>query len=157
MSYTLQRYQQLPCDLETAWRFFATPENLARITPLDMRFRVVSPAPDQPIFVGMLINYQVSPLFGIPLKWQTKITQIEPMHSFTDFQNKGPFAHWAHHHEFIPNAEGVLMKDTVTYTLPQGLVGRWVHSLVVKNRLNQIFDFRSETLKQLFNRNNHTV
>ncbi|WP_312208513.1 MULTISPECIES: SRPBCC family protein [Empedobacter] len=152
MKYRLYREQQLYCDIDTAWRFFSSPMNLSKITPKDMAFKVLSEDQDQPIFEGMLIDYSVSPLLGIPLKWQTKIIQVEPQQSFTDFQKKGPYKYWKHYHEFIPNEKGILMKDTVEYKLPFGVLGNIVHSLLVKKKLNKIFDYRHQVLKQLFNK-----
>ncbi|MDM1043084.1 MULTISPECIES: SRPBCC family protein [Empedobacter] len=152
MKYRLYREQQLYCDIDTAWRFFSSPMNLSEITPKDMAFTVLSEDQDQPIFEGMLINYSVSPLLGIPLKWQTKIIQVEHQKSFTDFQQKGPYKYWKHFHEFIPNEKGILMKDTVEYELPFGVLGNVVHSLLVKKKLNKIFDYRHQVLKQLFNK-----
>ncbi|MFV0167257.1 SRPBCC family protein [Empedobacter falsenii] len=152
MNYRLYREQQLYCDIDTAWRFFSSPMNLSEITPKDMAFTVLSEDQDQPIFEGMLINYSVSPLLGIPLKWQTKIIQVEHQKSFTDFQQKGPYKYWKHFHEFIPNEKGILMKDTVEYELPFGVLGNIVHSLLVKKKLNKIFDYRQHVLKKLFNK-----
>lgn len=152
MNYRLYREQQLYCDIDTAWRFFSSPMNLSEITPKDMAFTVLSEEQDQPIFEGMLIDYSVSPLLGIPLKWQTKIIQVEHQKSFTDFQQKGPYKYWKHFHEFIPNEKGILMKDTVEYELPFGVLGNIVHSLLVKKKLNKIFDYRHQVLKQLFNK-----
>lgn len=151
MKYRLYREQQLYSDIDTAWRFFSSPMNLSEITPKDMAFTVLSEDQDQPIFEGMLIDYSVSPLLGIPLKWQTKIIQVEHQKSFTDFQQKGPYKYWKHFHEFIPNEKGILMKDTVEYELPFGVLGNVVHSLLVKKKLNKIFDYRHQVLKQLFN------
>ncbi|MFV0190993.1 MULTISPECIES: SRPBCC family protein [unclassified Empedobacter] len=152
MKYRLYREQQLYCDIDTAWQFFSSPMNLSEITPKDMAFTVLSEDQDQPIFEGMLIDYTVSPLLGIPLKWQTKIIQVEHQKSFTDFQQKGPYKYWKHFHEFIPNENGVFMKDTVEYELPFGIFGNIVHFLLVKKKLNNIFDYRQHVLKKLFNK-----
>lgn len=151
MKYQLYREQQLNCDQETAWKFFSSPNNLAKITPKDMGFTVLSNLDDQPIKVGMVIDYTVSPLFGIPLRWKTKIIQVDYLNSFTDFQEKGPYKLWHHHHQFIPNEKGILMKDTVDYELPFGILGRIVHSLIVKNKVKAIFDYRYQVLEKMFN------
>lgn len=151
MKYQLHREQQLNCSLETAWKFFSSPENLSEITPKDMNFTVLSKYRNQPIFEGMIIDYIVSPLFNIPLKWKTRISQVDKNKSFTDFQEKGPYKLWNHHHEFIPNQNGVLMKDTVDYELPLGFLGKIAHSIIVKDKLNKIFDYRYKILEQRFN------
>ncbi|GGF10778.1 Ligand-binding SRPBCC domain-containing protein [Chishuiella changwenlii] len=151
MRHQLYREQQLNCNVEEAWKFFSSPNNLSKITPKDMAFTVLSKDSDQPIFVGMKIDYTVSPLFNIPLKWTTKIIQVEENKSFTDFQEKGPYKYWHHFHEFIPNENGVLMKDTVDYELPLGFLGSIAHQVIVKDKLKKIFDYRFQVLDQFFN------
>jgi ligand-binding SRPBCC domain-containing protein len=151
MRYKLYREQQLVCNLDTAWAFFSSPMNLSEITPKDMGFVVISDCDRQEIFEGMIIDYLVSPVLRFPLKWKTKITQVEKKISFTDFQLKGPYAYWNHFHEFIPNEKGVLMKDTVDYELPLGILGTIVHGIFVKTKLEQIFDYRYQALEELFN------
>lgn len=150
MKYQLYREQQLLCDIETAWNFFSSPHNLSKITPKDMGFTVLSDANMPEIYEGMIIDYTVSPFLGIPLRWQTKITQVEPLKSFTDFQQKGPYQYWNHYHEFIPNEKGVLMIDRVDYSLPFGFIGQIAHKVLVKKKLEDIFNYRFEVLKNFF-------
>lgn len=152
MKHRLYREQQLNCDIETAWDFFSSPKNLSKITPKDMGFTVLSDYNSEQITEGMAIDYIVSPLLKVPLKWRTRITHVEPNISFTDFQEKGPYKYWNHFHEFIPNKDGVLMKDTVDYELPFGFLGKIAHRLFVKKKLAHIFDFRYSVLEKLFNK-----
>lgn len=116
-----------------------------------MGFTVLSELHDEPIYEGMLIDYRVSPVLGIPLKWRTRISQVTPNKSFTDFQERGPYKYWNHVHEFIPNKHGVFMKDTVDYELPWGTVGKIAHRVFLKKRLESIFNYRHMVLDQLFN------
>lgn len=153
MRYQLYREQQLHCDLSTAWEFFSNPGNLSKITPKGMGFVVLTKNLKADIHEGMEIDYTVSPLFRIPIKWKTHIVQVDFQKSFTDFQAKGPYKLWNHHHEFIPNSDGVLMKDTVDYELPLGILGQIAHSLFVKKKLNGIFDYRFQYLNEKFNQN----
>ena len=152
----LKRTQQLHCDLATAWKFFSSPHKLSFITPKDLGFKVLSPLTDESIYKGMVIDYKVSPVFGIPMSWQTVITQVDYQQSFTDFQQKGPYKYWNHFHEFIPNEHGVLVKDTVDYELPFGIIGTIGHLLLVKRRLQYIFDYRRRVLEALFNSQNRS-
>jgi ligand-binding SRPBCC domain-containing protein len=151
MKYRLYREQQLNCDIDVAWRFFCDPQNLARITPKNLKFTVITNLWEEEIYTGMEIDYKVSPLFGIPMKWKTRIIQVEYHKSFTDFQEAGPYKLWHHHHEFVLNNKGVLMKDTVDYELPFAFLGTIAHFLVVKNELKKIFDYRFHILESLFN------
>ena len=151
MKYRLYREQQLHCDIETAWRFFSSPMNLSKITPKDMGFTVLSEYGNEQIFEGMIIDYTVSPLWKIPLKWRTRISQVQLNRSFTDFQDIGPYKYWSHFHEFIPNKDGVLIKDRVDYELPFYILGNIAHRFFVKKKLEGIFDFRYGVLQKLFN------
>lgn len=151
MVYRLFREQQLNCDIDTAWKFFSSANNLSEITPKDMNFIVLTPMENDEIYEGMIIDYHVSPLLGIKLDWKTEITQVVFHKSFTDFQKKGPYKLWNHFHEFIPNEQGVLMRDTVDYELPFGFLGDIAHSLFVRKKLDHIFGYRYKVLEELFN------
>lgn len=151
MRHQLYTRQQLNCDLETAWKFFSSPHNLSKITPKEMNFVVKSEITADEIFEGMEIEYTVSPVLRIPMKWKTIITEVAYQKSFTDFQAMGPYKYWNHHHEFIPNKKGVLMKDTVDYELSFGFLGTIAHELFVRKKLEGIFDYRYNILNKRFN------
>ncbi len=153
MRYQIIREQQLNCDIHTAWEFFSSPENLSRITPPDMKFKIVGELPGKHIYPDMEITYTLSPLLHVPLKWITRITQVDFHKSFTDFQVKGPYSYWNHHHEFFTNEQGILMRDTVDYELPFGLIGQWVHAWVVKRKLEDLFNYRRMVIKKIFPHN----
>lgn len=150
MKYQLKKVQQLHTNLETAWDFFSSPHNLSKITPKDMNFRVLTDTDGKSIYEGMIIDYKVSPLLGISMNWQTEIIKVEPLKYFVDFQNKGPYKLWHHLHEFEENEKGVLMTDTVDYELPFGFIGDIAHNIIVKNKLEKIFDFRKSFLDEKF-------
>lgn len=147
--FTLHQEQQLDCSLETAWNFFSDPFNLDKITPKEMGFKVLNLSSRTPIHEGMLIDYHVAPILNIKLFWRTRIQSVENQVSFIDTQLKGPYKHWEHFHQFIPNEHGVLMKDTVQYALPMGFVGRLFHPLIRK-KLDKIFSYRREILDKMF-------
>lgn len=121
-----------------------------------MGFVVVSDSQGHEIAEGMTIEYLVSPILKIPLKWKTRITQVEKYVSFTDFQENGPYKYWNHFHEFIPNENGVLMKDAVDYELPLGILGTIAHGIFVKRKLASIFNYRYQVLEDLFNQSKST-
>lgn len=152
MIHKLYREQQLNCDIQTAWEFFSSANNLSKITPKEMNFIVLTEMTEDEIFEGMIIDYYVSPIFGIKMKWKTEITQVDFQRSFTDFQKKGPYKLWNHHHEFIINDKGVLMKDSVDYELPLGFLGEIAHKLFVKKKLEHVFSYRYKVLEERFNK-----
>lgn len=148
--YQLHREQLLPISIDKAWDFFSDASNLERITPPDMSFKILTRLSDEPVYSGMLINYIVKPLFGIPLKWTTEITDVNAPYKFVDKQIKGPYKLWEHTHTFERVGDGIKMTDNVQYALPFGILGRVAHTLIVKRKLRKIFDFRERTLANLF-------
>lgn len=147
--YTLHKKQKLPISIETAWNFLSDPKNLKTITPEYMGFHILSGA-DRPMFAGQLIQYIVTPIFGIKTKWVTEITQSVKNEYFIDEQRYGPYALW-HHKHFIKEIEGgVEMEDVIDYKVPFGILGQWVQPIIVKPKLEEIFNYRTKKLEEMF-------
>lgn len=147
--YTLKSKQKLPISLEQAWDFFSDPMNLNTITPDDMGFKTLSGA-DRKMYPGQVIQYIVTPLLGIPMKWVTEITHVIDNEYFVDEQRFGPYALWHHKHFFKEIPGGVEMEDIVDYKLPMGILGQLMHPVLVRPRLEQIFAYRTQKLIELF-------
>lgn len=150
MTHVIEREQFLPISLEEAWGFFATPRNLADITPPDMGFEIRQPFDERPMYTGQLIRYTVRPMARIPLQWVTRIDEVEPLRMFVDTQLKGPYKRWWHRHTFDAVPGGVLMRDRVEYELPLGPLGELAHVIFVRRRLEHIFAYRYKRLQELF-------
>lgn len=148
--HVLEREQWLPVRPSEAWSFFSSPRNLGLITPPEMRFVIHPPFNDEPVFAGQRIRYTVRPLFGIPLAWETLISRVEPERSFTDEQSKGPYSLWRHTHTFTAQGDGTLMHDKVEYALPLGPLGTLAHVMLVKRKVEAIFDYRKTALETIF-------
>lgn len=98
----------------------------------------------------MLIEYKVNPILNIPLTWLTEITQVKEKEYFIDEQRVGPYKIWHHEHKIIPADGGVLMTDLVTYQPPFGFLGRIANSLLIRKKLEAIFDYRKTVLNNTF-------
>ena len=148
----LYREQLIPADIETAWSFFSSPENLEKITPPDMGFDVLTDVKNIKMFEGQIIDYVVRPMLGIPMKWRTEIRQVNEPFSFTDVQLKGPYSKWEHTHHFEQTENGTLMKDVIRYRVPFGPIGQLFNTLAIRRRLVHIFDFRQKIIYSVFDR-----
>jgi len=150
MIHLLETSQIIPVGIERAWDFFSDPRNLARITPPKLDFTVLTALPER-IYAGMMIQYRVRPLLGIPVKWLTEITHVEPGKFFVDEQRIGPYRIWHHEHHFKQLDDGrTELSDRVTYVLPFGPLGNLMHPLLVKPQLAKIFAFREKAVTELF-------
>ena len=147
--YQLRTKQELPISLEKAWKFFSDPKNLKDITPNEMNFNIISGA-DKSIYAGQIIQYKVSPVLGINLKWVTEITHVKENEYFVDEQRFGPYSLWHHKHFFKKINGGILMEDIVDYKIPYGLIGQFAHVIFVKKKLKKIFNYRHTKLEKLF-------
>jgi ligand-binding SRPBCC domain-containing protein len=148
--YTLFKEQKLNISLDEAWDFFSSPENLKKITPPYMGFEITSDFKQEKMYAGMIIAYIVKPVLNIPMRWVTEITHVKEKEYFIDEQRFGPYKFWHHLHQFrVENGE-LIMVDKVYYALPFGIIGRIVHSLFVRKRVEGIFDYRSKVLKEIF-------
>lgn len=147
--YKIEREQFLPIPLQEAWDFFSSPSNLAKITPTSLGFVVHGSVPER-MYPGLFIQYTVSPLLGIPMRWVTEITHVREGEYFVDEQRVGPYSIWHHEHFFTAVEGGVLMRDVVHYKVPLGILGQLVHPLIVRPKLEQIFSFRWEANERMF-------
>lgn len=147
-TYTLERQQWIPRPLPEVFDFFSRAENLQRLTPPWMHFRILTP---QPILMkpGALIDYKLR-VHGLPVRWQTKIETWNPPFGFVDTQLKGPYRLWHHTHRFTEWNGGTKIDDVVRYALPFGVVGQLAHWLQVSRDLTGIFEYRSRIVRELF-------
>lgn len=143
---SLERSTWLPLSVDAVFPFFADAGNLERITPPELRFRVLTPLPIE-MRAGARIDYRLA-LFGVPFRWRTEIPVWEPPHRFVDVQLQGPYREWVHTHTFVEEAGGTRMVDRVVYALPLGRLGLLALPLV-RRQLDRIFDFREAAIRTL--------
>ena len=144
--YSLKTVQLLPTTLEKAWDFFSSPDNLSKITPQEMGFVIKSQHHGSKMYPGQIIEYTVRPLLGLPVYWMTEITQVKEGKFFIDEQRFGPYSLWHHQHHFKPVNGGIEMTDIVHYKIPFWFLGDIAHSIFVKKKLQDIFDFRKKAV-----------
>ena len=146
-TFTLTNELWLPQQPQDVFPFFADAFNLERLTPPSLGFQVLTPPPIE-MRVGTLIDYRVR-LRGIPMRWQSEITEWEPPHRFVDEQRRGPYRMWIHEHTFTSQDDGTMAKDIVQYAVLGGAI---VQRLFVASELKRIFQYRNAALKDHFSR-----
>jgi len=148
--YKKEWNQFIPRPLDEVWEFFSRPENLNEVTPKKMNFEILSDIANQPMYEGMIINYNVTPLLGIKMRWTTEIQRIKPGKYFVDEQRFGPYAMWHHEHHFEEKDGGVYMKDLLHYALSFGPIGNIANWLIVNNKIEEIFAYRFKAVEERF-------
>jgi len=148
--FQFKRQQEVATTLPELWDFISSPRNLKEITPTYMGFDITSDDIPEKMYPGMIISYKVSPLLGIKTDWVTEITQVRDLEYFVDEQRVGPYNLWHHQHMIEPSNNGVLMKDIVTYAPPFGFLGSIANQLFIKNKLVEIFNYRTMALEKRY-------
>jgi ligand-binding SRPBCC domain-containing protein len=151
-TYQLKTEIWLPRPREEVFGFFAEPANLERLTPAWLRFEIITKLTGA-IEKGFQLNYQLR-IHGVPIKWQSVISDWEPPHRFVDQQTRGPYKFWVHEHKFMEHNRGTLVRDNVQYSVPGGIL---VQKFIVAPDLDRIFKYRHMVLQTIFNAENETA
>ena len=134
---------------EQVFEFFSKAENLDKVTPNWLNFKIITSTPIE-MKKGAIIDYKLK-LYGMPVKWQTEITEWQPPYRFIDVQVKGPYRLWVHEHIFEERDGGTLMTDRVQYLAPGYFLEPIVHKLFVQRDVDRIFRHRENVFKNIFN------
>jgi NADH dehydrogenase len=133
---------------DDVFAFFSRPENLGRITPPELDFQLTSA--DVRMRNGLVIDYRLRPLLGLPSRWRTLINGFEPPNRFSDIQLRGPYRLWEHTHTFTAAGQGTRVDDEVRYRLPLGMFGDALHDRLVRPSLERIFRYRAWAIERIF-------
>lgn len=105
--------------------------------------------------VGTIIttSFRLFPFLPLRAQWIARITEFEWNHHFADVQEKGPFAHWHHRHEFAPETRqgvaGTLVRDVIEYEVGFGPLGALFNTLFIERQMRHVFAQRQKRLPDL--------
>ena len=146
--HTLLIEQWVPQPLDKIFRFFTDPHNLEALTPEFLKFKILK-VTSTPIKEGTLLDYRLK-IRGIPVRWQSKITECINEIRFADMQTRGPYQFWHHIHEFYEKDGGTIIRDRVFYKLPGWVPGDIIAHWFVRKELERIFLHRRKVVTELF-------
>lgn len=144
-------YQYLPLNITKVFSFFSDANNLSKITPSFLDFKILSTNTNT-VQKGTEIEYRLK-IHKIPVRWKTLILEYKKNNYFEDLQLKGPYKTWYHQHFFHSikrgKEEGVLLEDRVFYRLPLEPFSLtflpWI-----RNDIRKIFSFRKTAIQKIF-------
>lgn len=149
MKYRLFKDETLiDATLEDAFDFFCKAENLERLTPDFLQFKIVTPLPVE-MREGQIIDYKLK-IHGISVKWQSVISEWNPPNGFVDKQIKGPYRLWIHRHTFESLGSRTRMVDEVKYLSPGFILEPIINKLFVEKDIRKIFDYRKREMSKIF-------
>ena len=76
-----------------------------------------------------------------------QVVEIVPPEHFLDEQISGPFVWMQHLHEFEPDGSTTIMRDTIHWKMPYGIVGGVADRLIVTRQVRRFVSDRASRLK----------
>lgn len=135
----------LPVSAETAFAWHARPGALPRLMPPWERVEVVRRTGGLEPGARVALRMRTGPLWQ---RWDAVHGEMVAGRSFTDRQERGPFAQWEHRHAFEPlGPDACRMVDDVRYELPLAPLSQWFAGGMVRRRLAQMFAYRHATVR----------
>jgi ligand-binding SRPBCC domain-containing protein len=166
MAHLFETEQWIRAPLETVFRFFSDPRNLAKISPPSAgarlkAVRLVPPNADRAeelAGAGSEIEISIRLLPYLPLRglWTARIVEFEWLNFFRDEQVRGPFKCFVHRHSFVAEVrngqQGTVIRDHVEYEIGFGPLGTVADVMIVRRVLNQMFAYRHAVTEKLLGR-----
>ena len=87
--------------------------------------------------------------FGVRQRLTSKITEFDSPHRFVDEMLNGAFQSLHHVHEFEQTATGTLMRDTLTFVSPLGILGKIADKLFLEAYMRDFLQKRNAHLKMV--------
>lgn len=87
--------------------------------------------------------------FGMRQRLTVEVTACDRPNLFVDEMIEGKFRSFKHTHEFSETSGVTLMRDTVIWTSPFGILGRLVDKLILERHLRDLVTGRNKMLKEI--------
>lgn len=117
-----------------------------------MRDRRIQTEPTPAIFgefgIGQTVTFK-SNNFGMEQSLTVKVTEFDRPTLIVDEMSKGSFRSFKHIHEFLFVENGTLMRDTLVWEMPFGILGRLVDKIFFERHLTKLVSNRNAKLKQI--------
>jgi ligand-binding SRPBCC domain-containing protein len=102
----------------------------------------------EPIGLGQTVTFE-GKLFGLRQRLTVQVIEFDRPRRFVDAMVNGAFRSFVHIHDFESRNDRTLMRDTLIWTSPLGLLGVLADSLFLKRHLKDLVQTRNAKLKQI--------
>jgi ligand-binding SRPBCC domain-containing protein len=101
---------------------------------------------DGTVGLGQTVTFE-SRHFGGRQTLTVEVVEVERPRRFVDEMTAGAFKSFRHAHEFVPEGGGTLMRDTLVWESPYGILGRTADKLLLTRHLRRLVSTRNAKLK----------
>jgi uncharacterized protein len=129
-------------DVQSLFEYHANPGALNRLIPPWENITIQQRSDSLIVASEVILK---NSLFGLPVTWRARHTELNPPESFQDIQLSGPFKTWIHDHHFQSDGTGrSTLQDRIRFEMKFGLIGT-VASPMVLAKLKAMFAYRHRT------------
>ncbi len=100
------------------------------------------------IGAGDTVTFEARHL-GVRQRLSSRMTQFDAPHVFADEMTQGAFKSLTHVHEFFAVPGGTLMRDTITWVSPLGVLGAIADKLFLTRHMRNFVTQRNQKLKEI--------
>jgi len=100
------------------------------------------------IGAGDTVTFEARHL-GVRQRLSSRMTQFDAPHVFADEMTAGAFKSLTHVHEFFAVPTGTLMRDTITWVSPLGMLGVLADKLFLERHMRRFVTQRNQRLKEI--------
>lgn len=110
--------------------------------------KAVAGVTDGMIGLGQTVTFEGTH-FGIRQRLTVKVVEFDRPWLFVDEMVDGRFKSFKHVHEFIPRDNETLMRDTIEWASPYGVLGKIADKLLLEDHLRNLVSERNAKLKKI--------
>ena len=145
--HKFERSILIHAPIESVFHFHDNPDNLLKISPPDVKVKLISATPAGK---GQRVIIDVTQFGFFTSRWEAEITVYEPPFKMVDVLHKSPFHSWKQTRLFekISDTE-TRLTDQVEYELPLDAFSGFFVGWYVEHEIEKMFAFRQKKTKQL--------
>lgn len=133
-----ERQSRMPVTVGELAAWHARPGSFERLCLPWLKAHISPRSGDLRAGERLTLSVDIGPLRR---RWSADIVACEPGR-LVDVQVDGPFTHWRHTQEYLPDAGGSILKDRVDYRLPLARAGEILGEGPARAGIGRLFRFR---------------
>jgi ligand-binding SRPBCC domain-containing protein len=139
---------EIAAPLETCFRLARDIDIHTQTVWNHTREKALAGVTSGPIGAGQTVTFEATH-FGIRQTLTSLISEFKEPYLFVDEMQRGAFKSLRHIHEFKEHKSYTIMKDTLYFEAPFGLIGWVVERLILKKYMRKFLEHRNTELKKI--------
>lgn len=142
-----ERSVVIDAPIEAVFHFHDDPKNLLKISPPDVKVKLISATKAGK---GQRVVLDVTQFGCFTSRWEAEIVVYEPPFKMVDVLRKSPFRSWKQTRLFEKLSETqTRLTDQVEYELPAEAVSDFLAGWYVEREIEKMFAFRQKKTKEI--------